>query len=86
MDVLIPSFSDMKYFWFVKSFKTKPKSATLEQQVKGAEKSHAEALKQYNKLEQMSDEETVKAVERLEQAELALIMAKQKLKSLGKKK
>lgn len=84
VDVLIPSFTGAKYFWFWKSFKSKPKQ-TFEQEVKDAEKAYKEAKTKMEDLKDSANEETEEAKERLAQAEKIYNSAKEKLEKLNKK-
>lgn len=84
VDVIIPSFTSWKYFWFWKScFPGKEK--TFEGEIKDAEKAYKDAQDKLNKLQGLAGEERVKAEARLDLAEQALIDAKAKLKKFQTK-
>lgn len=85
IDVLIPSFyTKWGYFWFWKSFKSKPKPS-FEQEKKDAEKAYKDAKTKMEHLKDSANEETEEAKERLAQAEKIYNSAKEKLEKLNKK-
>lgn len=83
VDVIIPSFTSWKYFWFFKScFPGKEK--TFESEIKEAEKAYKDAQDKLSKLQKSAGSERMKAEEMLDKAEQALIDAKAKLKKFNK--
>lgn len=83
VDIIIPSFTEKKYFWFWKSFKGKPKE-TFEEEVKSAEKAYKDAKTKMEHLKDSANEETEEAEKRLAKAEKTLNNAKQKLENFKK--
>ena len=68
VDILIPSFTTLEYFWFLKSFRSKAK-ASFKNEVYDAKKSYLEAIEKWNKLKDSATHEAEEAKEKLAKAE-----------------
>ena len=83
IDVLVPSFTSAEYFWFAKSFKSKPKG-TLQEEVIEAERVYEEAKIKMEHLKDSATDEEKEAEKRLVQAKETLDNAKKKIENLKK--
>jgi hypothetical protein len=85
VDIIIPSFTSWKYFWFIKSLPgKKPKPSSFEKEVQDAEKAYKDAQDKLNSLQKSAGNERMDAERRLDQAEQVVIDAKAKLKKFKK--
>lgn len=82
VDIIIPAFTNQKYFWFYNSFKSKEK--TFKDELKDAEKVYNDALIKMEHLKNSATDEAKKAEKDLAKAEEVLANAKTKIKNLKK--
>lgn len=85
VDIFVPSFTKLEYFWFLKACISKPKPS-FEQEVKDAEKTYRKAKNKMEHLKDSAKNEREEAEKNLTKAQEVFENAKKKIENFNTKK